>query len=157
MNRFLSLFLLAILLTASCKTRSAQVESAIKTIDVAGAIGKGQIVPLSQIAESIEYIPLETNQNNMIDMIRYGYLVYENDKFYVKHKYLTYVFDKSGKFLFTFNKEGRGPQEYYLLSGISVDEDENIIVTSFDKFIMYDKSENSLKLWQIKISCLELF
>lgn len=146
MNRFLSLFLLAILLTASCKTRSAQVESAIKTIDVAGAIGKGQIVPLSQIAESIEYIPLETNQNNMIDMIRYGYLVYENDKFYVKHKYLTYVFDKSGKFLFTFNKEGRGPQEYYLLSGISVDEDENIIVTSFDKFIMYDKSGKFVKI-----------
>jgi len=146
MNRFLPLFLLTILLAASCKNQSAQVENPVKTIDVAGAIGKGQIVPLSQIAESVEYIPLETNQNNMIDMIRYGYLVYENDKFYVKHKYLTYIFDKSGKFLFTFNKEGRGPQEYYLLSAISIDEDENIIARSFDKFIMYDKSGNFVKV-----------
>lgn len=146
MNRFLSLFLLAILLTASCKTRSAQVESAIKTIDVAGAIGKGQIVPLSQIAESIEYIPLETKQNTLVDKISWHSIVYENNKFYIKYNHSLFVFDNSGKFLFNFNRYGRGPQEYDHLSDFCIDPDDNIIVRGIERFIMYDKSGNFVKV-----------
>lgn len=146
MNRFLSLFLLAILLTASCKNRSAHVESAIKTIDIAGAVGKGQIVPLSHIAESIEYIPLETNQSSLIDKLRWNSIVYENNKFYIKYNHSLFIFDNTGKFLFNFNRYGRGPQEYDYLSDFYIDPDDNIIVRGFERFIMYDKSGNFVKV-----------
>ncbi len=146
MKRFLSLLLLTILLIASCKTRSAKVESAIKIIDVAGAVGKGQIVPLSQIGESIEYIPLETKQNTLVDKISWHSIVYENNKFYIKYNHSLFVFDNSGKFLFNFNRYGRGPQEYDHLSDFCIDPDDNIIVRGIERFIMYDKSGNFVKV-----------
>ena len=146
MNRFLPLFLLTILLAASCKNRSAQVENPIKTIDVAGAIGKGQIVPLSQIAESVEYIPLETSQSSLVDKLRWNSIVYENNKFYIKYNHSLFIFDNTGKFLFNFNRYGRGPQEYDYLSDFCIDHDDNIIVRGFERFILFDKSGNFVKV-----------
>lgn len=146
MNRFLSLLLLTILIAASCKNQNAPIENSIKTIDVEGAVGKGQVVPLSHIAESIEYIPLETKQSSLVDKISWNSIVYENNKFYIKYNHSLFVFDNNGKFLYNFNRQGRGPQEYDLLSDFCIDADENIIVRGFERFIIYDKSGNYVKV-----------
>jgi hypothetical protein len=148
MTRFLSLVILAMTLTLSCKNRSADAENDIKTIDVAGGVGKGKVVQLSEIAESIEYIPLETNRNSMIDKVSWSSLVFENNKYYIRTRFeeSIFVFDSVGKFLFKFNRTGRGPEEYEYLAGFTVDPDGNIIIRSVEKFVLYDKEGNFVRV-----------
>ncbi|MDZ4058585.1 MAG: 6-bladed beta-propeller, partial [Bacteroidales bacterium] len=90
------------------------------------------MVQLSEIAESIEYIPLETNRNSMIDKVSWSSLVFENNKYYIRTRFeeSIFVFDSVGKFLFKFNRTGRGPEEYEYLAGFTVDPDGNIIIRS---------------------------
>ena len=148
MNRFLSVIILSTLLAVSCKNgdTGADVENDIKTIDVAGAIGKGRVVQLSEIAESIEYIPLETTKNSLVAKLSYNSVVFENNKFYIRYDQSIFVFDNTGKLIFKFNRLGRGPQEYDYLAEFCIDPEENIIVRSIEKFILYDKSGNFVKI-----------
>jgi hypothetical protein len=79
-------------------------------IDVGSDIGKGRIVDLSEIASDITYIPLETTSDSFCG--GYPVVIYENDRIYVRGAGVIKVFDKSGKYLFTFDRIGRGPEEY---------------------------------------------
>lgn len=82
----------------------------LTVIDVGSDVGKGRVVDLSEIAEDISYIPLETNDDSFIGMVPVVFL--ENDRIYVRYRGVFKVFDMSGKYLFTFDRRGRGPQEY---------------------------------------------
>ena len=82
----------------------------LKTIDIGKSIDKGRIVNISEIATDIKYVPLETNKNSLIG--RGALVFYENGRIYVKFSRIVQVFNSDGKFLFTFNRIGRGPQEY---------------------------------------------
>lgn len=83
----------------------------LKTIDVGKSIGKGRIVNISEIATDIKYVPLETNKSSLIG--KGAVVFYENGRIYVRFlRTILQVFDSTGKYLFTFNKIGRGPQEY---------------------------------------------
>ncbi|HBZ24757.1 MAG TPA: hypothetical protein DEO54_00775 [Rikenellaceae bacterium] len=146
MNRFLSVIFVSILLSVSCINEGADAESDIKTIDVAGAIGKGRVVQLSEIAESIEYIPLETNPNCLVAKLTWSSAIFEKEKFYIKFNHSIFVYDKKGGFLFELNRQGRGPQEYDYLSDFCVEPNGNIIIRSFEKFILYDKSGKFVKI-----------
>ena len=98
----------------SCKNTKTgkQVDNPdLKTIDVGKSIGKGRIVNLSEIATDIKYVPLETNKSSLIG--KGAVVFYENGRIYVRFlRTILQVFDSTGKYLFTFNKIGRGPQEY---------------------------------------------
>ena len=82
----------------------------LKTIDIGKSVGKGRIVNISEIATDIRYIQLETNKNSLIG--KGAFVFYENGRIYVRFSRMLQVFDSTGKFLFTFNRNGRGPQEY---------------------------------------------
>jgi hypothetical protein len=82
----------------------------LTVIDVGSDVGKGRVVNLSEIASDIIYIPLETNEDSFIASMPVIFL--ENDRIYVKSRRVIKVFDMSGKYLFTFDRKGRGPQEY---------------------------------------------
>ncbi len=108
------LFLIALMLChISCSNRDVKNPSNdvnVTTINVEKNIGIGRIVNISEIASNIKYIPLETNENSFIGK---GALVfYENGRIYVKFSRIVKVFNSDGKYLFTFNRTGRGPQEY---------------------------------------------
>ncbi|MHC1779762.1 MAG: 6-bladed beta-propeller [Bacteroidales bacterium] len=97
----------------SCKNTKTgkQVDNPdLKTINIGESVGKGRIVNISEIATDIKYIPLETNKNSLIGTS--SIVIYENGRIYVRFSRMLQVFDSTGKFLFTFNRNGRGPQEY---------------------------------------------
>lgn len=82
---------------------------------------------LSEIADSVIIIPLETKQEcimgTTVKMIIKNKYIYALD---VKQD-IVFVFNKKGEFIAKLNKKGRGPAEYSNLRGLFVDDDEKQI------------------------------
>ena len=116
MKKSVTLFQCAVLLLSSSLLISCHSEKRAEgnIIDIAAAINDARVVNLSEIAESITYIPFETTDSSLIDEPRGARqpFCYENETFYTGNSGTFKLFDKKGKFLRSFNREGRGPQEF---------------------------------------------
>jgi hypothetical protein len=67
---------------------------------------------LSDIVESVDYIPLETNDNCLLKTISpYHFIVSENH-ILIKSQSTLYLFNRSGKFIAQIGRVGQGPGEY---------------------------------------------
>ena len=73
-------------------------------------------IALSDISESIQLIPLETNDSVLVGRI--SGIKLEGDKLYIHASNGLFVFNKNGKFLNTIGSKGRGPKEYLYLSEV---------------------------------------
>ena len=102
---------------------------------------------LSEIADSIEIIPLEQTDESDIRLV-YRMVAYK-DRYYfyngignVESNLL--VFDRQGNFIFRLDKKGRGPGEYVGLNDIAVDthKDELLLLTSGNGIYRYDLNGN---------------
>jgi hypothetical protein len=100
------------------------------TLNIAGAIDAIRSFDLGEIADEIEFIPLDDNfQRTPIGVI--GKMAESESRFYIVDDYRTpiKIFDKTGKFISTVGSAGRGPNEYIELSGLAVDYGkENVYV-----------------------------
>jgi len=114
----------------------------LRVIDVAGSIGKGRVVGLSEIASEISYIPLGTNDSSLVQILRRG-LFFEGGLIYVNevkghHSSILKIFNTKGEFIRQFNRYGRGPQEYGYISDLQIESSTgNICIRSFDKITEY--------------------
>lgn len=118
----------------------------LRVIDLEGNVGKASIVNLSEIAESIEYIPLETNNESLLAS-PLMYLNFENGRLYIR-QFTTEIkiFNQEGKFIKSFNKQGRGPQEYEGLYRFYVDPStNNLFVYSYKGLIEYNNEGDFIK------------
>mgnify|MGYP006281737711 CR=1 FL=1 len=105
---FLFFILSAIIL--SCNTTQTKDEV---TLDMEGVIQNTKEVRLSEIAERIEYIKLETNENALISNGRGARVLLENGYILISQRGIPLlVFDESGKYLRSIGSIGRGPGEY---------------------------------------------
>lgn len=121
MMRYLYLFVL-ILIFFSCDGNQRDVKEPTpkySVIDVGSSVGKGRVVKLSEVASDIKYIPLETDNNSLVGS--YPLAFYENDRIYIRFSKIIKVFDKSGKFLFAFDRHGGGPEEYPASSLVEIE------------------------------------
>ncbi|PKP38341.1 MAG: hypothetical protein CVT97_01900 [Bacteroidetes bacterium HGW-Bacteroidetes-14] len=145
-----SLIAAALLAVASCGSESEIKQGDIKVIDLAAAVGGGKIVKMSEVADDIKYVPLETTDSSLIGM---GAKVQiENGRIYVRSRNSNStdvkVFDIDGKYLFTFNRTGRGPEEYSPMSKIEIDP----VTGGFMVFDMMPLiTNNSLSSWFFKM------
>ncbi|PKP38343.1 MAG: hypothetical protein CVT97_01910 [Bacteroidetes bacterium HGW-Bacteroidetes-14] len=150
---------LILFVAASCGSESETIQGDIKVIDLAGAVGKGKIVNISEVADDIKYVALETTDNSLIG--QRARVQIKNDRIYViSSQYFSFdikVFDINGKYLFTFNRMGRGPEEYSQMSSIEIDNVTGGFI-AFDTFSLslnstiesglfkeYDKDGNYIK------------
>ncbi len=138
-NRNIQWLFVLLIFVLSCNTESKnKVQPEIETgqnikadsffaIDFAEIIKHKREVPLSEIAEGVEYIPLENNKESMLGGIMDVQLT--ADYIFVKHNgsRLLTQFDRSGKFIRHIGKEGRGPKEYGLMRIFSLDEKNKLI------------------------------
>ena len=126
----------------SCVSINDNQKLDLKVIDVAGSIGKGRVVDLSEIASEISYIPLETNDSSLVKTVSKG-LFFEGGLFYVNEvkghqSSILKIFNAKGEFIRQFNRFGRGPQEYGSISNLQIDcKTGNICIQSFDKIVEY--------------------
>ena len=114
--------------TYESKESETQVESNhFFTIDFAEIIKHKREVPISEIAESVEYIPLENTQESMIGNIMDVQLT--KDYIFIQHNgsALLTQFNRNGNFIRHFGTEGRGPKEYALMRIFSLDEKNKLV------------------------------
>ena len=105
-------YLIIAIMLVSCSTAK---ENENKVIDIAGALSDARVANLSEIAEDITYIPLQTTENSVVGEMfgvirpmlfeKETFILFDNNKVFK-------LFDKDGNFKTTIDHNGRGPQEY---------------------------------------------
>lgn len=112
----------------------------LEAIDIAEGMNKKGNLKLSDIAENIKYISLETGIENLIsdaDNIKFT-----EEFIFVKNinPFSLYVFNRSGKFIRQIGHKGHGPNEYNILSGFCIQGQNNNVYlysTSPSKLLVY--------------------
>lgn len=133
MNRVF--FLAVIVLTSGCNSQTGQrnksgdirADNSFFTIDFAEILENRREVPVSEIAENINYILLEFTGESSLGRIHDAKLT--RDYIFI-HAYGTPLlaqFDVNGNFVRYIGKIGKGPEEYDLIRQFSVDEIKELI------------------------------
>jgi hypothetical protein len=138
------IFIVVIPLLFSCLQESKTKN--LKIIDLAGNVGKTQLVNLSQIANDVEYIPLQTIDGSLL-ATPYKYLNLENEMLYISQfRSEIKIFNQNGEFIKTFNKQGRGPHEYEEISSFYIEPStNNILIFTFGNLTEYNKEGDFIK------------
>lgn len=105
-------YLIIAIMLISCSTAK---KNENRVIDIAAALPDARVANLSDIAEDITYIPLQTTENGVVGEMngvskpmlfeKEIFILFDNNKVFK-------LFDKEGKFKKTIDHNGRGPQEY---------------------------------------------
>jgi hypothetical protein len=113
----------------------------ISTLDIEAAIDNPRPFDLGEIAESIEFIPLDdSNKDGLIDGRILG-LAESKNGWYVHDGNFRPIkfFDKTGKYVSTRGSIGRGPTEYVAVNGVVADyETGNTYAMAAREIIAYD-------------------
>ena len=80
-------------------------------------------VKLSEIAEKITFVQMETTDASLIARPKIMSMVYMDGKIVIPCSVGVLVFDEKGKFLNTISQKGQGPGEYVQLRFVSANED----------------------------------
>jgi hypothetical protein len=94
-------------------------------IDIEGTSGTYTRVPLSEYISEVEYIPLETHPDALIG--EYRHLMVTPTRIFVAGSDFCYAFTREGRFVTNIGQAGRGPGEYTSMTGLSVDEERELI------------------------------
>lgn len=94
-------------------------------------------VTISDIASDVRYIPLETDEDNLVS--RKPEYYFSDSLIFVGSDDRLLVFDYTGKFIRQIGKPGRGPGEIDLITSISILEKEQIVIvqTNWSRKLMY--------------------
>ena len=119
------------------------------TIDVYNAYQKKNSILLSQIADDIEYIPLETTNECLLDGTLRNIVITEKEIFIFDYN-KGYRFTRNGKFINSIGKKGQGPGEYIRPMDMAVDT-VNQWVYFMDRIgiVTYDYSGKHIKTLSI--------
>ncbi len=141
---------LILLLLSSCSNEQKQ--GGLPIIDVDKTYPKKEISKDDILA--VEYIPLETGDNVLIDRFRGINCVSENNiVVFNKMQGDIFFFDKKGKLKYKINHKGQSGEEYISIMDVLVDEKKNemIVIGGFNSnnVLVYDmkgKYKRSFKL-----------
>ncbi len=112
--------ILSILSIAGCFN-----ENVVKTISLNPK--KAVEIKLSEIADSVKYIKLQTNSESSMGLL--GSVIIKEKYIYIQDisQDIIFIFDKGGKLIAKLDKKGGGPEEYRYIDGLIVSNDEKYI------------------------------
>jgi hypothetical protein len=116
-----------------------------------------EITRVSDIATELTYIPLQTTENSLVKSITK--ILTSDNKIYIRNGNSDILcFDRKGKFLYKFNKTGRGPGEYNFIGDFDISSDNKILIVISDGNLLiynitgeefiFNKSINLMHLFQ---------
>jgi len=115
-----------ILVLPACK--NDPVSGKLITVDLNKGLKNKKEFRLSEVAKSVEYIPLETNKECLFSHA--GYVISKN--YVMVYQYYDpcqlLLFDRSGKFLRKIGNQGKGPGEYISMNYVYAEPDERWIL-----------------------------
>ena len=150
--KFFLLFLM-IIINLSCNQREKRVLYADQIVTINHEdINKSTIETASNYVEDIEYIPLETNDFNLIGEI--SKLILSAKYIYVcdKNTNSLYQFTRKGNYIRTIGVVGNGPNEYIKISSFAVNQaTQNIAIYCEFKQSIIEFNEEGIPLSEKKI------
>ena len=119
----------------SCNNSQEVSSGQVPVVDIEKNINSFKFVMLSEIADDIKYIPLETGNISMIRFIQK--LIVLDDRFIIVESNSCKAFDKEGNFICEYGSPGKGPGQFLYISSVSVDTDnKRIYISSFPKLLI---------------------
>ena len=129
--------MLFLFLLSGCHRESSDKQDSIAVIDIINNLGNYQVFPISELISELEYIPLETNDNCLIGAV---YSMVVTPLHFFLQSYVgggsgiilpgatrCYAFGRDGRFICEIGGVGQGPGEYPNISGLSIDENNQLI------------------------------
>ena len=134
------ILILISLFFAGCHSNS-KLET-IPVIDVGNVVGTGNILNLSDFADSIHYVKLNTTENNLITYA--SQFSYEDELFFfLDTESVVKLYNKDGTFKQNIGKLGQGPEEYPFCTGFDYFPGLNeILLHGSQSFLFYDLEGN---------------
>lgn len=108
---------------------------------------KDNVTMLSEVVDSIQIISLETNDSCIIGS--YNKVIKDEHKLFIMDviSNTIFVFDDSGKFLFSVGSRGRGPFEFIEMCDFCILSNKNILVSDerIRKLSLFDSIGNPIR------------
>lgn len=97
-------------------------------------------VLLSEIADSVKYIPLETNDKCLIRALKNANILKTDKYFFLPWIETLFQYTTDGKFVRKIGRKGSGPGEFVWISQIDVDEEKGLVfmMTTSQRINVYD-------------------
>jgi len=152
MNALIKILIYSLLLIC-CKSTEKKDENHIKTFNLK-ELPKMTSVRLSDLGfEDIEYIPLETTENCLVDNINE---INVGDRFYlIKSSSTIFKFQNNGSFVTKIGTIGRGPKEFTVAHDVEIynDNHEIYIVSAWQKkFNVYSETGDFLRTFNCPLN-----
>jgi len=139
-----SLFsLLLILFLCSCGSKKNDFPDDILHINLFSDNGPA-ITKLTEIAERIDYIALETKDSSLLGEFKRKVILRDN-RIYIQCENDIVCFDRTGKFLLRISKKGRGAEEYSHIEDFDVSQDnKEVLILSRNRLITYSIANSEI-------------
>lgn len=137
------LLTILLILICSCGRKDNRVIENTNSIRVIDLLSEpvSEISNLSDMASDVEYIPLQTTRNSLIESI--GKIIKCENKIYIKNELEIMCFDKEGRFSHKLDKGGRGPEEYTYLFDFDISSDnKTLLILSNGKILEFNNTGN---------------
>jgi hypothetical protein len=126
-------------------------------IDLYPAFQRSDTYPLSMVAESLEYIPLELTENNLLGEYLKTIYITSDGIFVFDYAHGVYRFTREGKYLNKIGRVGRGPGECVKPIGMVLDSiNKSVIFLDHDRLVKYDYEGNFLKNHKLNFNANEI-
>lgn len=147
------IILISMTLFAACQDKTVQ----YPTINLENLVDINKTITLSKIADSIQYIALETNDSCLLAG-NSSVCGITNEYIYIRSSSQIYQFDLKGKFIKNIGVLGRGPNEYTNMWNTLIHNGDIYILTGGGEIIVYDKMGTFLRknIQQSTISNIEI-
>lgn len=135
MKYVITSLIIAFVLSCNSNKVSNQIDgwNGIMVIDIENSIGTSRSIALSEIANDIEYIPLEYSEKSIVGKVFQRGTVFENDTLFIMQMNGDIkIFDSTGKLIRTFNRMGRSSQEYSYLNALQITNNNTIIISTLN-------------------------
>jgi len=163
---FISLLVIIIISVTICFIFNKKEESVLQNdsdpdfkpyvMDLSNSINNIVEIPVSTIAKEIEYIPLETRTESLLDEVVKVTLA---DSFiFVSDVKKLLQFDRQGRFIRQIGSIGRGPGEYISVSDFSVDNRKEVVYiysTNSDNMLIFNFKGNFIKSFMFKATSIQ--
>ena len=157
--KHVAIFIIALLTLISCRNKdnSNIKNSDIETISVFEHYSDKK--SFSSFIDTIELIPLETTEDNLIGEITR--IVFHDKKYYVRstnsmQNGKLFVFDETRKFIRRIGKNGNGPGEFVNFYDFAITSDNHIVVADYHRMLHFDSEGRFLNSIKMNFSAAEI-
>jgi hypothetical protein len=128
--------LVVVIYCSSCVEKSKN--SSLKLINIENGLENIQKVSLSQFADRIQYIPLETQDD--LELSNALHCSFEDSHILVSDGKTCILYSETGDIISRIGMKGRGPGEYRGINQIGITPDKRILIHDYKRLLEYNLS-----------------